>query len=583
MHPIALILKNLRVPDLPYRMRGSVEDDAAQKEKVLAFLLDPLTRVESQSTLKTFREMQPKQSLLPKWFNSFFLADRLIDVYLRKNDFSPELEEKLSHWRFALAYIFVYLGQGHEHPENFVHLLRTFDTFAKEYVGYSAAAARGKLVIEALERLNLKIFVTDIGRPGFQAELFGEIEKEFKTNNERRRKIVERLVQTEQGLSRSEHAGELSRRIVASALDGRLLPESISDFVTEVWVELLRQKVLTENIETMPPALDVLTKDLYLTFSTSVSMQASKKQEIAISLVDRLETELGKYEGRIPDYQTHLGRIQKDVIDQLQAKPVEVQQFLFGDGALPKTDGKVLVQNPEQYENVWIEVKDLKLRHQVTLWLPLTQTYLMTNLLGMKTGYLKYAALMTGLQTGAIRRVSEYVSLESIIDETVRGLSKVVSAQMQQRQQAIDKAKREAEEIRLAKERAEAEVAERKRLAKEEAARLQAQAASEKAAAEAQQQRIKELELTEAISDLKMGAWVEFTRRDELEKGKLAVKTKATQKLIFVDKLGLNRFEIKVDELVAQVLEGKARILDSGTEFDDSLERTVSRIRMSTK
>jgi hypothetical protein len=63
----------------------------------------------------------------------------------------------------------------------------------------------------------------------------------------------------------------------------------------------------------------------------------------------------------------------------------------------------------------------------------------------------------------------------------------------------------------------------------------------------------------------------------------LAVKTKATQKLIFVDKLGLNRFEIKVDELVAQVLEGKARILDSGTEFDDSLERTVSRIRMSTK
>lgn len=206
------------------------------------------------------------------------------------------------------------------------------------------------------------------------------------------------------------------------------------------------------------------------------------------------------------------------MIDQLQAKPVEVQQFLFGDGALPKTDGKVLVQNPEQYENVWIEVKDLKLRHQVTLWLPLTQTYLMTNLLGMKTGYLKYAALMTGLQTGAIRRVSEYVSLESIIDETVRGLSKVVSAQMQQRQQAIDKAKREAEEIRLAKERAEAEVAERKRLAKEEAARLQAQAASEKAAAEAQQQRIKELELTEAISDLKMGAWVEFTRRDELEK-----------------------------------------------------------------
>jgi hypothetical protein len=584
VHPIALILKNLRVPDLPYRLPGTAEDDGLQKQRVLAFLLDPLIRAGHQSVLKSFRETYPKESLLPKWFNSLFLADRLIDVYLRKNDFAPELEARLSQWRFALAYIFVYVGQGDEQTENFVRLLRTFDIFAKEYLGYSSAASRGKLVVEALDRLNLKLFVADLASLDFQQELFSEIEREFTANSDRRKKIVERLLDSEKGLSRSEHASDISRSHVNSVLAGRQLPEALCVFVREVWVEFLRQKVLTEDIEELPAQVTELTADMYQIFSTSVSMTPAKKQSLAVELVDRLEAELTAYEGRIPEYHSHLGCIQKIVIDQLQLKPVELIVFEPDtDFASQSTAERPRVDSPTQYENIWIEVKELGLRHYVALWLPLTQTYLMTNLLGMKTGYLRYTALVAGLRSGAIRKIGAYLTMENVIDETVRGLFKVVSAQLQQRQQAIEKARREAEEIRAANQKMEEEESERKRLAHEETARLQAQALSEKAAAEAQLRRMKELELIEELTELKLGAWVEYTRAGELKKGKLAVKTKATQKLIFVDKLGLNRFEIRVNELVEQILSGEARVLDSGTAFDESLERTVSRIRMGGK
>lgn len=585
MHPIASILKNLRVPDLPYRLQGVEKEDDIQKNLVLSCLLDPVTRAESHSALKSFREIHPKESLLPKWFNSLFLADRLVDVYLRKNDFSTDFQGRLSQWRFALAYIFVYLGQGDEKPENFAHLLRTFDAFAKEYIGYSAAASRGKFVVDAFERLNLKLFIGDLANPDFQKTLFCEIETEFAKNTERREKIVQRLIDSEKGLARSEYAGSVSLSLIVAKLDNRLLPESVCEFVREIWSELIRQKVLAEDIDAVPASIQELTANLFLTFAPSVSMPAGKKQELAASLVDALEKELVLYTDRIPDYHEHLGAIQRDAIDLLQGKEVQLVTYTHRtlDSNRSELEKKVKVEAPEKYLNAWIEERDSGLRHMVSLWMPLTNTYLMTNLLGMKTGNLRYSALMSGVQTGAIKRVGGYVPLEAVIDETVRGLFKVVSAQLAQRRLAIEKAKHEAELIRAAKKKSDDETLEAKRLVREETERLLALEASEKAAAEEKTRRLKELQITETLTELRLGAWMEFTRRGELEKGKLAVKTKATQKLIFVDKLGLNRFEIRVDEMVVQVMAGEARILDSGAAFDESLERTVSRIRMSAK
>lgn len=61
---------------------------------------------------------------------------------------------------------------------------------------------------------------------------------------------------------------------------------------------------------------------------------------------------------------------------------------------------------------------------------------------------------------------------------------------------------------------------------------------------------------------------------------KLAVRTNASRKLIFVDRLGLNRREFLEDELVLGIVEERIRLLGGAAEFDDTLSRVVGRIRV---
>ncbi|SDW63284.1 DUF1631 family protein [Marinobacter mobilis] len=61
---------------------------------------------------------------------------------------------------------------------------------------------------------------------------------------------------------------------------------------------------------------------------------------------------------------------------------------------------------------------------------------------------------------------------------------------------------------------------------------------------------------------------------------KLAVRIPATQKLIFVDRLGLNRTEYTEKSLIGDLVQGHVRILSEAAEFDDTLSRVVGRIRV---
>ena len=127
----------------------------------------------------------------------------------------------------------------------------------------------------------------------------------------------------------------------------------------------------------------------------------------------------------------------------------------------------------------------------------------------------------------------------------------------------------------------------------EEAAR-QAELARQKKAAEdrriadeeAEQQRLLQERQTAAralVEGIKLGGWIVEESSGE---GKYAVRLKldvrinASRKLVFVDRLGLNRREFLVDELVDDLVMGRVRVLGSSAEFDDTLSRVVGRIRV---
>jgi len=98
---------------------------------------------------------------------------------------------------------------------------------------------------------------------------------------------------------------------------------------------------------------------------------------------------------------------------------------------------------------------------------------------------------------------------------------------------------------------------------------------------EEKQRLEKEAEIVALLSELKLGAWVCRVEGDSRDRFKLAVKFSASKKYLFVDKMGIRKIEFSEPELVQSIIAGRIEILSDGAEFEASLERVVSRIRMS--
>ena len=87
----------------------------------------------------------------------------------------------------------------------------------------------------------------------------------------------------------------------------------------------------------------------------------------------------------------------------------------------------------------------------------------------------------------------------------------------------------------------------------------------------------------EIIRSFKLGAWIAIQLKEESEpqRFKLVVILAATGKYVFVDRLGVRRREFLEAELMEEIQSKRLVILSDGAEFEDSLQRVVSRLRMS--
>lgn len=87
-----------------------------------------------------------------------------------------------------------------------------------------------------------------------------------------------------------------------------------------------------------------------------------------------------------------------------------------------------------------------------------------------------------------------------------------------------------------------------------------------------------------AVNQLNVGGWVVLTDAAGTEsRCKLAVRIKATDKFIFVNRLGIKVWEAQFEELVRAVALGEVTIQDTGAQFDSALERVVKTIQSEKK
>lgn len=136
-------------------------------------------------------------------------------------------------------------------------------------------------------------------------------------------------------------------------------------------------------------------------------------------------------------------------------------------------------------------------------------------------------------------------------------------------QKAADQAKQYARA--QAQQRAAAD-AERNR--QEEAAKLEREILAEK------QARINEWEVAQqSVRSLGIGAWVDIEINGERQRCKLAAVLNASDKLIFVGRDGKKLLEPRRDELIKLILDNKARIVQQGDQFENSLAKVIQTLR----
>ena len=149
--------------------------------------------------------------------------------------------------------------------------------------------------------------------------------------------------------------------------------------------------------------------------------------------------------------------------------------------------------------------------------------------------------------------------------------------------QAAEEARKKAEEA----ERAAAEaaqhakaVAEKEAIAAAERKRKEEEAERERQLQAEKQARIDEWETAQhAVRALGIGAWVDIEINGERQRCKLAAVINASDKLIFVGRDGKKLAEPRRDELIKMLLDHKARVVQQGDQFENSLAKVIQTLR----
>lgn len=148
-------------------------------------------------------------------------------------------------------------------------------------------------------------------------------------------------------------------------------------------------------------------------------------------------------------------------------------------------------------------------------------------------------------------------------------------AAVEARQKAEEAQRAAAEAAQHAKAIAEKDAiaaAEHKR--QEEAAERERQLQAEK------QERIDEWETAQqVVRSLGIGAWVDIEINGERQRCKLAAVINASDKLIFVGRDGKKLIEPRRDELIKMLLDHKARVVQQGDQFENSLAKVIQTLR----
>lgn len=581
------VLSGIRVPDLPYPP-GALPPESVSDWRPL--LLSCWIEQRDERVTHVLRSVDLDWSAMQ--INAAYVADRIMDVFLKTSGLHAELARRIARLRFYLAW-----RMNLEGAKAFSDTLIGWLDGLQEWRGWSDSGGRSSRVL--LDQLDALVIAVSGSFESGDCSPVAEFCQQWRQDAAKREaqigKLRQRLLETEQGAARQRRADQTARALIGRALQGRMLPPEISRFILDSWYRLLKQAIWEGGVEgeTCRHGSKMLEWLVWVGDPSLSDKDRDRLYTVGEQIGDRLLDVWQRTFGQ-PLATSALSGLQDVMVSRLRGESPHLEE------ALPSSrpfswDSAWLTFTQEdpgrgrELQGQWFvegEGRGEQRRFFFSL-LEETSEILWTNGAGVKLGIQSWADFDAALSSDRIKPLPTLTPFGQVLTETVNLLAQVCANQRKQREKAAREARERADALR--REREAAEQARKVQEAAREAELKRQQALAEQKRLDderAQQERIlreKTLLAQTQVESIKLGGWIVVSPDDPQEdptRLKLAVRINASRKLVFVDRLGLNRREFLEDDLVEGVVSGKVRILDSSAEFDDTLSRVVGRIRV---
>lgn len=584
---IEQILSGLRVPGLPYTASGGAPSATPDWRPLLAACWQ---EQRDDRVTGILRSADHEWSL--RQVNAAYIADRIMDVFLKTSGLHPELVRRLARLRFYLSWRLERDGNTAFDPE----LVQWLDGL-QEWRGWNPSGGRSSRIL--LEQLNdLQEAVASAFREG-ESTLLLEFCRAWQTASTKRQahadRLYERLLETEKGAAHQRRADRLARALTGRALEGRHLPAEIVCFVLGPWLRLLRRAAAAASDDRFRHARRLLEWMVWVgdpCLSGSESAGRDRLYQVGEQLVDRIHEIWNQVFGHpLPGTETQgiervlVARLRGEELPLTEAfaspPPFTWKKEWLEPGApdpdtLASVCGRWFVSGEGQAEE----------RRYFFAYLHDSAEILWTTGTGVKLDIQPWQEFRQWLDQGTIRPLPPLTPFHQVLTDTTRILAGVCEKQRQQRRKAAAQARARAEAMRREREAEEQKRRQQEAARQAELERQRREAEAERLAAvcaeQDRQARAQRLEVERQVARLQPGDWI-LLQDDTLAQSlrlKLAVRLHASGKLVFVDRMGLNRREFQETALVQAVVAHQVRLLDGSAEFDEALTRVVGRIRM---
>lgn len=573
------VLSGIRVPDLPYPV-GKPEQDAISDWTPL--LMSCWTEQRDEPVSHVIRSVSLTWSV--RQVNAAYVADRIMDLFLKSSGLHPELAKHLARLRFFLAWRMNREGAGVFSDT----LLDWLDSF-QDHRGWSANGGRSsRILLDQLDAFTIQVSDSfGSGDTGLVMAFCQQWQKDAEKREQQSGRLRERLLKTEQGAARQRRAEHTARALIGRAMTERKLPEPIVRFVMSTWLPLLKQIIWEEGAdgENWRHATKLLEWLVWIGDPNLSNKDQNRLYAVGEQIGDRI-IELWNRVNRDPLPETAVAGIQSIMIQRLRGETPDLVPALPPPDRFSWDTGWLALEPvPEQqYRDLQLKwyVEGEGAKQQRRFFLTLledTREVLWTNGAGVKLGIAPWGRFKADFDRDLLRPLPPIIPFGEVLAETVTVLSTALERQMQQRRKAAGDARRRAETLRNEKAQAEQKRAEEQADKKAEKEKLRLEA-------EALLQADAEATARSLVEGIKLGGWIVVENRkspEEPRRLKLAIRINASRKLVFVDRLGLNRCEFIEDALIREVVAGDVRVLGTSADFDDTLSRVVGRIRVGKR